>query len=316
MESDTEGHASGMEHALTRQARKELSKVDAWLADIARRKDELSARMKAGGKWEAVWEPTHDVVREGGVIRPQANMAAVVVTPAVRDRALALLNTVIAQCADRGLSVWLAGGKTLIGRAEYSFVLRMSELAEKKANAPEIRFAPPGWAPTGRLRITLRDGPRSDIRIRDEAAKLVEDQVGYLVNYVAKAIADAPERERRDAEARAAYRSQVAAEEEARKESDRVAGEIRARQERELARQMDLRREAGAWREAADIRAYVLAVQRAAEGSARQGSADEWAAWANGMADVLDPISFRLERGLGDEVPERGADEQLMSRRS
>jgi len=85
------------------------------------------------------------------------------------------------------------------------------------------------------------------------------------------------ERQRQEEAEREAQRRK--AEEEGR-ERERIAALEKAKRDA-------LRRDARAWREAADIRAYVEAVRKAADAP---GTTDAWARWALLEADRIDPI--------------------------
>ncbi|QWG22209.1 hypothetical protein KMZ93_19825 [Bradyrhizobium sediminis] len=86
------------------------------------------------------------------------------------------------------------------------------------------------------------------------------------------------ERERREEAAREERKRVEAA---ARRERERLAAIAQAKID-------GLLRDAGAWREAANIRAYVDAVRQSADGN--MTVFDDWAKWALAEADRIDPI--------------------------
>lgn len=300
MERRSQSGGGDAEHTLVRQTRRALESVDAQLAELERKHAKEAELRRKGVPVEPDWGALsmRDTVREGGVIRPENDVANVVVTKATRGRALALLALLIGKLADRGLKVWVEEGKTLVGLqtkklhlVRHTFELRISEIVEKSASAPEIPYAPPGWIPTGRLRVTVRYGPRGDFRIRDEDDLRVELQVDALVGYIKGAVADAPERERDAIAARAARAAEVAAARASEAELAQAAAEEQRMLEIDAAHSEDLGREAAAWREANDIRAYSAALL------ARSRNDDKvaiWCAWAMRMADALDPSLRRL----------------------
>lgn len=310
MTADSEGldtlRAVGREHPLVRRTRVALERIDAEIVEDARWHAERDERRRKGLRVEFDFSPLtlYRKVREGGTILAAGDVASVIVTPRLRDRALALLYSVISQLAEHKLKVWVSDGKTFVGleskqvgHSGYAFELRISEITEKSARAPDIPHAPDGWIATGRLRITVRSGPRGDFRIRDEGTTVVEELVPKLISYIVDAISGAPERERQAAEARSAYEAQREAERRALAEQQHAADTRRQAEIAAAARRRQLYREAMAWRRAADVRAYVEAVLASAPGNGLERSAmATWAEWALQAADALDPIASKLEQ--------------------
>jgi len=76
-------------------------------------------------------------------------------------------------------------------------------------------------------------------------------------------------------------------------EAERERWEQEERHRKEAERVQELLRCVSAWRQAAEIRAYVEAVRTTAETTQQKtGTAhlDEWASWALAQADRLDPL--------------------------
>ncbi|QUP53566.1 hypothetical protein GO998_07200 [Ralstonia syzygii] len=285
------------EHPLIRRTRQALAKLDDQIVDLERQREEMEERVRRGLPREILWGVFDDRRKEGGVIAPSPGTLSVMVTPAARERALAVMNALIQLLEERKLRIW-APGATLIGRGKYTFVLRLSEITEKE---PGQRRSPMGtieWQTTGRLRITLREGPVGDFRIRDEAELSIEDQLSTLVDYVQQAIGKAPELQRRRDLAIRAQRDEAERSAAVRAEAERIEAEHQRRLSEEAARRKDLMDEMAQWRESERLRAYVDAVLGHA-GTVEPGSAvDQWIQWARGVADAIDPIPKRLE-GFG-----------------
>jgi hypothetical protein len=122
---------------------------------------------------------------------------------------------------------------------------------------------------------------------RDEEGRKLEQQLTDII--IGMAVAGehlhrkwleeqaAWERRRKEEAEREAQRRKA---EEERRERERVAALEKARRDA-------LRRDARAWREAADIRSYVEAIRKAADAPE---TTDAWARWALLEADRIDPI--------------------------
>jgi hypothetical protein len=106
-------------------------------------------------------------------------------------------------------------------------------------------------------------------------------------------------------EQQAAWRRKQQEEAEREAQRRKVEAERRERERLaaiETAKRDMLRNDATAWREAADIRAYVEAVRRAA---ALPVSVDGWTRWALLEADRIDPIaSGRALEGMREGQPD------------
>lgn len=85
----------------------------------------------------------------------------------------------------------------------------------------------------------------------------------------------------------------------AEKEAERRRAEERRRQEEEQARREKLHRDAAAWRQSEDIRAYLRAYEEKLcsrqDGIVLGGEEDEWLRWARRYADSLDPLNDKEE---------------------
>lgn len=295
------------EHPLIRRTRHALQKLDEQIADLERRRAEQKERTRRGLPAAILWGLFDDPRKEGGVIASSPGALSVMVTPAVRDRALAVMSTLIQLLQERNLRIW-APGATLIGRGKYAFVLRLSEIAEKAASKRIGATGTINWRATGRLRITLRDGPTGDFRVRDEANSSIEHQLRTLVDYVEQAIGRAPELQRqRDL----AIQSRLAEAEKlatVRAEAKRVEAERQRLLSEENARRDELMSEMARWHDSQQLRAYVDAVLSHPGIVQPRSSVDQWARWARRIADEVDPIRERLEKLEGLCPPEELAE--------
>ena len=302
------GDTPQREIELVRRTCAALEKIDRDIAEYSRQKFEIRERMRRGGKPDLVLVPgLHEVVGKGGVLEPPGNAAAVIVTSEQRSRALLVLDAIIRMMVSRNLRLWVDNGKTLVGRKPYMFELRLSEVAEKTYRTPDVPYATDGWMPTGRLRITLRNGPRPDFRIRDDKKVRLEDQLQLLVDYVSKAVEDGPEKDRRAHESYLARAQLEAQEKEAAQRKRQAEADRLMRLEVDAARLEDLEREARVWREACDIRGYAGALLAARPDDERVRS---WTAWATQTADAIDPTQRRLRQiEMGSAPTEPTADD-------
>lgn len=291
--------ANASEHQLVRQARLALEKIDAELAAVLRRQEERKELQRRGVRLKPELSGLYRRdVREGGVIVPPSDVMSVVVTRAIRSRALSFAGALIEELIAAGMSVWLRDGKTRVGTKPVSFAMRISEVVEKRPGATTL-FAPDGWAATGRLRVTLREGSASEFRIRDEGSGAVESKAADLVAYVKRTVDRAQERAAMYAEQRPAYEATVKAKEDnARKEAEEKFVRVM-----EAARAEDLLHESLAWQRAEAIRRYAEAV---ASGKPEDKRVQAWAAWALQVADAMDPTERRIaqiETGSSCEEP-------------
>lgn len=296
---DERTSADALEHELLRQARLAFEKIDAELAAVLRRQEERKELQRRGVRLKPELSGLfRGDVREGGVIVPPGDVISVVVTPAIRRRALSFAGVLIEELIAAGINVWLKDGKTRVGTKAVAFAMRISEVVEKRPGAT-TPFAPDGWVATGRLRATLREGAASEFRIRDEGSGTVESKVADLVAYVKRTVDRAQERAEIYAAQRPAYEAAAKAkEDEARKEAEEKFVRVM-----EAARAEDLMHESLAWQRAEAIRRYSEAVSTRSSGDQR---VQAWCVWARQVADAMDPMQRRLaqiEEGSPDEEP-------------
>lgn len=293
--------ADAAENQLVRRTRVALQKIDDGFLEHARQKTEIRERVRRGGRPDIVWVPgLHNAVGKGGVLQPPGNAAAIIVTVEQRHRALQLLDATIGMMVSRNLRLWVDNGKTFVGRKPYTFELRLSEVAEKSNRTPEMPYAKHGWMPTGRLRITLRNGPRADFRIIDDKCTRLEDQLRLLVDYVAKAVEEGPTKDTARHEFYLARAQLETQEKEVAQLTRQAEADRLMRREIDAAHTEDLGREAALWRKACDIRAYAAALLAVRPEDER---VEKWAAWAKQAADAMDPTQRRLKQIELDSAP-------------
>jgi hypothetical protein len=137
---------------------------------------------------------------------------------------------------------------------------------------------------------------------RDEDGRKLEQQLTDII--IGMAVAG-EHLHRKWLEQQAAWRRKQQEEAEREAQRRKVEAERRERERLaaiETAKRDMLRNDATAWREAADIRAYVEAVRRAA---ALPVSVDGWTRWALLEADRIDPIaSGRALEGMREGQPD------------
>ncbi|WP_343661117.1 hypothetical protein [Ralstonia sp.] len=300
LERSSANHAG--EHPIIRRTRRELERLDRRIADYEHQQAEMTERARRGLKVEPVWGWTRNILKEGGVIVPSNEALSVMATPAARDRALAVMGTLIDMLRERKLRMWVADGKTLVGRRDHTFALRLSEIAEKSRGLQNDTGDSSGWSATGRLRITLREGPAGDFRIRDESTSPIETQLSNLADYVARAIGQAPEWLRRREQGILAQGAETEKLMASRVAAERVEAERQRLLIEEATRREELLSEMRQWCESERLRAYIDAVLRRSGTVAPGSVVERWAAWARSVADAMDPLSKRLA-SFGETLP-------------
>lgn len=216
-------------------------------------------------------------------------------------RGLAILNAVAVAATKRGFEVKhdeKKGRVMLVGHGG-KLELRMSEATEqetRKVKRYDGKFEDERLrVPTGRLRIFVERGYGKVWTCEERVEAPLEAKLNALFVGVWKQVVLCRQKTR-DEEARARREAVLTAE---RAEVERRAWEEERRAAAERARRSQLVAEAKRWRRAADIRAYVGAVQAQAEG---QGGAavsriTKWAGWALAVADEVDPLVTKTTTG-------------------
>jgi hypothetical protein len=217
------------------------------------------------------------------------------------DRALRLWDAVLKACEARGLRISAKDRRANVSDGVNEVALRLAEhIVQVKQMAKRGRRTVLPQRPPGCLWIVV-----NETKIEDSTDCPLEQQLNDVMVRIHRSIAlqrtgraRAAERQQRDevatqvqAQARAAAAESVRVRDE---ELQRLQAEKDAAAERERM----LVVEAGAWRDAMAIRAYAAHVEAAAGGAPAPVLRD-WLAWADLVAERLDPTQERLIRREG-----------------
>jgi hypothetical protein len=244
-----------------------------------------------GMKW-------HRVVRNGELMPATHHAFPLRLSLATYRRGLGIVNAVAVAATKRGFEVTHDDkkGRVVVEGHGGQLELRMSEATEQKTRKVKRydgKFEDERYrVPTGRLRIFVERGYGKVWSIEESAEGPLETKINAFFAGVWKQVRFCRQKTR--AEEAVAQRQAVLAAERADVERKRLEEErIRARERK---RREQLIEEVAAWRQAGEIRAYVGAVRLAAaqRGNASVLTLDEWAAWAIGVAQQLDPVGTRL----------------------
>lgn len=146
-------------------------------------------------------------------------------------------------------------------------------------------------SPTGILSIYVEQQGYGEIRFGDSKSGLLEGQWPLILEGVERQHAGSVKSIARWAEERRASKEQ----ERLRLLEAQRQADIRAREEAEAKRRLELAQEAERWGAAERIRDYVSRLEADAAASGLNGTeVREWLAWAREAADQLDPIITRL----------------------
>ncbi|WP_423192954.1 helix-turn-helix transcriptional regulator [Cupriavidus sp. H18C2] len=284
------------EHPLVGKTRRALQQLD---KQIAVYRQDVIDRQERASRGEPVvqliWDYPRDFIRNGGIIRPGRGVADVAVSTAARERALKLLDTLIRLLGKQRIQVRVEGKATVVARAGRVLGLQISEQAARSPIWPQ--YAPKGWAATGRLKVSVANSYGGFHLVKDTEEAQVEELLPSLVEKIDATLADAEQREINAEKTRATRAEKVAATKGV--ESERLRSEAEGQRTRAVddAFLEDLYREAAAWREAVDIRAYVESVViSAGDGGADHAALTAWAEWARAVADGLNPVTRRLQQ--------------------
>ena len=205
-------------------------------------------------------------------------------------RRLRLLNSLFFGGAKIGAKGWTSGDAACelgitVGAQHVRFILDHPSAKKNRQGEWEVRA---GAADTLRLQITSGSDPERQSVWIDKDDQRLEDQLTEIA--VALIVAgEAAYRHEQFALVERVLERRREMEAELEELRAKRAQEARARAEREaLARRDALRAQASAWREAADLRAFIAAVE---ETRPSQVGLEEWARWARAEADRLDPFT-------------------------
>lgn len=209
---------------------------------------------------------------------------------AFERRRLRLLNSLFLGVAKLGVKSWTSGEAARdlglkVGVQQISFVLDHPSAKKNRHGEWEVRA---GAADLLRLEITRGAEPdQPKVWFDNEEAKL-EDQLTEVAVVLVVTAEAAYRRHQVEAYERILERRAEMEAELVKLQAERER-KARERREREAqARRDALRAQASAWREAADLRAFIAAVEAAQPGGV---DLQAWASWARTEADRLDPFA-------------------------
>lgn len=275
-------------HRLIKGLAKRLNAVDKQIEVESRPRKSDEGRPKFG-------RIAFKVTKPGGLLDMGTTYAAIVVTPATRQRALSIADAFFIALEARGFRIALRDDCTVLSCKDVVMQFRMSEMTEKvdKAGGNE------SWRALGRLRITLRPhaydqfGP-PDMRARDEANSRIEGQLNDLAGRLRRVVLGYEER----ALSRNAEAARVRNEEVRRQQAawhERAASEAAQREKTAIEAMFA---EADLYEACERRRRYLDRVETAARGRgidvSDRSSIGLWLAWARSACDLVDPIPERL----------------------
>ncbi|WP_213768980.1 hypothetical protein [Caballeronia sp. dw_19] len=234
--------------------------------------------------------------KPGGLIHPGEGYLQILVTPAMRDRALRLADGFIAALSSRGFQIKYEDERSIVHLQDIAVAFRLTEITKK--SGPKYD----DWIALGQLRVTFRSLSYrstlpSDIKLLDDPGKPIELQMNAFIGRLRRAVVGY---EQRALEAR-----QEAA---ASAERHRLAVEDADRLRRERYRMQVLAAEADRWLVTDNYMRYLNHVETIARGrgeSIEVGSPiGNWLAWAREACRRADPTSERLKSLLSE--PSKG----------
>jgi hypothetical protein len=169
-------------HKLVRALAKKLDAVDKQIAE--------EAKPRKQNRGEPHWDHvTWMITKPGGLIDVGGEFLSLIVSPAIRQRALSIADGFLIAVEQRGFKVRIEEGKTLITCEDVAVHFRMSEMAKNTREG----YAHDTWDALGRLRIILRSATYasaapSEIKARDESDKRLEDQLNDVLARLRRAV--------------------------------------------------------------------------------------------------------------------------------
>ncbi len=275
--------------------RKQLLKdAEKWRATKLKR--EANALLRATGKltgpnWDAISQTDFD---EGGLLGNRFESKAFRVSELTLVRALSIANALFLSAEGRGCKVGLTEDRLTIGLEGAEYLIAIRERQSRVDVRQRLTVFGPGAArmfrPTDRLAVVVDKQSGGKFEIVDSSSRRVEAHLDAVFIRLYKSVIDA---------------RRVARENIVKDEAKAVAWTAyealttqRAIDAKAKAEAKELRKvlldEASDWQRAQQIRAYsehVLAIGPTPKPKALV----DWASWAKGVADSLDPALKRLE---------------------
>ncbi|WP_080426334.1 hypothetical protein [Burkholderia ubonensis] len=280
-------------HSLIRALAKHLVEIDRQIA--------IENEPRKNPRERPAFHPVEfRVTKPGGLLDVGPGYAAVVVSPNVRRRALAIADAFFIAMEDRGFKVHLAGNHTVIACKDIAMQFRLSEMAEKTGD----RIGRDNWSALGRLRITLRQSlyTGKEMRARDETDVSLEDQLNTLAARLRVAVLGFEAREKSRAE-QARQHAEMMRRIENAAWHERTATEAGQREKIAIDA---LFAEADQSDACERRRLYLDRVERLAQEQgidvSEASGIGQWLAWARASCDALDPIFSRVSGGANKEA--------------
>lgn len=286
-------------HPLVVEAAK---RIKAQIACIEKSRDHERRRAeRAKGAWTGVNFDSLDnnswsnYMGRGGIIDLPSDVLPTRVSIESVSRALILWDAVIKACEARKMTIQLAERRLRVICGAESVALRISEQVNqvdgRAITLPDVEFPPFGGVrrlATGSLRIFLCD--HGEKKFSDTEDMLLEQQLNELFQSIYRAFVS--QRIQHSIWAEKRRLEQIAKQEAERERVELAAHEAAIAAEN---RRIDqLVAEAGTWRQAELVRAYVANLQALAAGAPVSDDLQTWLEWAAGAADRLDPSKGRL----------------------
>lgn len=252
---------------------------------------------------------------EDGLLRPRAKGCVdVAVAPDSVDRAMRLLDAALKSLVASGFEISTDAAKhSAVVFPGQTDVVRLSLLESVRSEERKLTAAQRErvaiWGdtaniplklhhPSGRLRLTIERGEGKQVQRgtwNDSERCRLESQLGGVVSWLIRTANDA-QRERAESQER--QKTWEAHDEQRRAEADQKRS-AEQQQRDEEARFKKLEEWASRWERSERLRAFLNAVQRAAEvnhgGLAADSDLARWLEWGRQRAASLDPIQFQRD---------------------
>lgn len=273
---------------------------------LIRSRERANRPRKPNEPWRFDMSPAnwHEYERHGH-IELSEDVLPLRVSLEATDRALRIWDAILKACESRGLHVSVEPRLMKVSDGIHHVGLRISEKVDRITR-------PASWGgretvksqPTGRLRIFVVGS--YETKIEDLPEHLLELQLNEVLQRIYRGLATRrawdkafEKKQREKAEAAKAREQALAAEAKATRLREEELRRQQAEQAAAAERERLLIAEAASWRDAETIRAYATHLKAtAAVESAPTPALTAWLAWADTVADKLDPTSKRL---LGTE---------------
>ena len=249
--------------------------------------------------------------KKGEILRPSSKKAVLKVSIRTYKRALQLLSTLAFALEAAGFVVKLTERNERLEASRAGAVVLIRIFEKLESGYKTVMNSWDGsprqervLSPTGILSIYVEQQGYGEIRFGDSKSGLLEGQWPLILEGVERQHASSVR-----------WLAHLAEERRVSKEQERLRlleaqrqADIRAREEAEAKRRLELAQEAERWNSAELIREYVSRLEADAPAGGFNGTeVTEWLAWAREAADQLDPSDARL-RSWGAKPGADGTD--------